>query len=184
MVYTTAQLIRRQGVAATGLREVVEAADAPRGSLQHYFPDGKDQLVAEAIAWAGRYAARRVEKMRAGMRNPTPAKLLAAMADQWRAEFRASGYAAGCPLVASAADVAGWHEPLRQALGDAVSAWEQPVIEALKDMGVPARRAPALAGLMICALEGAIVKSRVTHSVMPLDLVVRELGPVLDAAVR
>jgi AcrR family transcriptional regulator len=183
MVYTAAQLIRRQGVAATGLREVVAAADAPRGSLQHYFPEGKDQLVGEAVVWAGDYAGRRVGKALAGMRNPTPARLFAAMAEQWRAEFRTSGYGAGCPLVASAADVAGWNEGLRAAVSEALRRWQQPVVDALKGMGVPARRAPSLASVMISALEGAIVQARVLRRVSPIDAVVRELGPLLDGAV-
>ena len=53
MVLSAAQLVRIQGVGATGMRDVVAHAEAPRGSLQHYFPGGKDQLIAEAVAWAG-----------------------------------------------------------------------------------------------------------------------------------
>jgi AcrR family transcriptional regulator len=184
MVYSAVQLIRTQGVSATGLREVVEVADAPRGSLQHYFPDGKDQLVGEAIAWAGDFAGGRISRFLAGMRTPTPAKLFAAMADQWRTEFRTSGYGAGCPIVAATADVAASNERLRVAIADALARWQAPVVDALRGMGVPSRRAPALASLMISALEGAIVQARVQQSVVPLDIVVRELAPLLDSAVR
>ena len=49
MVRAAAKLFRVHGVTATGLREIVEAADAPRGSLQHYFPGGKEQLITEAL---------------------------------------------------------------------------------------------------------------------------------------
>ena len=64
MVYHAAQLIRMQGVSGTGLREVVDRAQAPRGSLQHYFPGGKEQLVDEALAWAGNFAAGQVSSQR------------------------------------------------------------------------------------------------------------------------
>lgn len=62
MVFSAAQLIRRDGVTATGLRDVVAHADAPRGSLAHYFPGGKEQLVNEAVDWAGWYAANRIDR--------------------------------------------------------------------------------------------------------------------------
>ena len=45
MVRSAAQLMRRKGVSGTGMREIVVDADAPRGSLQHYFPGGKEELV-------------------------------------------------------------------------------------------------------------------------------------------
>jgi hypothetical protein len=118
------------------------------------------------------------------MRTPTPAKLFATMADQWRTEFRTSGYGAGCPIVAATADVAASNERLRVAIADALARWQAPVVDALRGMGVPSRRAPALASLMISALEGAIVQARVQQSVVPLDIVVRELAPLLDSAVR
>src|SRR5215471_9016581 len=57
MVRSAAQLIRRKGVSGTGMREIVSEANAPRGSLQHYFPGGKEELVAEALLWMGGVAA-------------------------------------------------------------------------------------------------------------------------------
>lgn len=182
MVFSAVQLIRAQGVAATGLREVVAKADAPRGSLQHYFPGGKDQLVGEAIGWAGRFAAGRVERFAATLDPPTPAGLFAAMVDQWRREFTTKGYDAGCPLAALTTDAAAVSDTLREAAGAAFVEWRRAVREALRGMGVPTRRADSLAAVMISALEGAIMLARAHHDTAPLDTVVAELTPLLDAA--
>jgi len=46
-------LLQRQGYHGTGLNELLERSEAPRGSLYHYFPGGKEQIGAEAIARAG-----------------------------------------------------------------------------------------------------------------------------------
>lgn len=183
MVFSAAQLIRRNGVTGTGLRDVVAHADAPRGSLQHYFPGGKDQLIAEAARWGGRYAADRVGRFVAGLAEPTPGGLFAAMVAQWRAEFQAEGFAAGCPVAASVADCAG-NSTVRAAAVDAFDGWTGAVAEALRAMGVPDPRTRALATLMVSALEGAILMSRARRDVQPLDTAVDELRPLLDAAVR
>ena len=37
------------GLSRTGLNELLERSEAPRGSLYHYFPGGKEQIGAEAI---------------------------------------------------------------------------------------------------------------------------------------
>src|SRR5690348_9465199 len=83
MVYSAAQLIRREGVTSTGVRDVVAHAKAPRGSVQHYFPGGKEQLVNEAVGWAGDFAGSRIAHFVSNLRRPTPAGLFAAMAQQW-----------------------------------------------------------------------------------------------------
>ncbi|MCA9793885.1 MAG: helix-turn-helix transcriptional regulator, partial [Candidatus Eremiobacteraeota bacterium] len=49
MIEAAARLIHKQGYHATGLAEVVDKSGAPRGSIYHYFPRGKNQLVEEAI---------------------------------------------------------------------------------------------------------------------------------------
>ena len=137
MVLSAAQLVRIQGVGATGMRDVVAHAEAPRGSLQHYFPGGKDQLIAEAVAWAGDYAARRVARVAAKLEDPTPGKLFAAMAAQWRDEFTAQGFDAGCPLVATVADTAATSDGLREAVGKAFDGWQRPLAATLEELGVP-----------------------------------------------
>ncbi|MER8004153.1 TetR/AcrR family transcriptional regulator [Streptomyces sp. SLBN-31] len=184
MVFSAAQLIRRDGVAATGMREVAAHAEAPRGSLQHYFPGGKEQLVNEAVGWAGRYAGRRVARFLAALDEPTPSGLFAEMVRQWTDEYECSGFAAGCPVAAATVDWAESVPSTREAVAAAFATWTAPVARALTDMGVPAERGGALATLMISALEGAILIARAERDVRALTTVTRELGPLLDAAVR
>jgi len=180
MVFSAAQLIRRHGVSATGVRDVVAHAQAPRGSVQHYFPGGKEQLVSEAVGWAGRYAGGRVPRFLAGMSAPTPSKLFAAMVRQWIEEYRRDGFAAGCPLAATTVDWAESTPAIREHLAGALEAWRAPVAQALVEMGVPARKARSAATLMISTLEGAIVLARAEQDLRPLTTVIRELGPHLD----
>nr|WP_245805360.1 TetR family transcriptional regulator C-terminal domain-containing protein [Amycolatopsis australiensis] len=161
---------------------MVAHAEAPRGSLQHYFPGGKDQLIGEAVAWAGDYAARRVARLAAKLTDPAPGRLFEAMAAQWRDEFTAQGFDAGCPLVATVADTAATSDGLREAVAKAFDGWQRPVAATLEELGVPASRSTSLAVLMLSTLEGAIVLARAHRSVAPLDTVVAELRPLLDGA--
>ncbi|MEV7346455.1 TetR/AcrR family transcriptional regulator [Streptomyces sp. NPDC093544] len=182
MVFSAAQLIRRDGVAATGMREVAAHAGAPRGSLQHYFPGGKEQLVNEAVDWAGRYAGKRVARFLAELPEPTPSGLFAAMVRQWTEEFRTAGFASGCPVAAATVDCAESVESTRVAAAAAFARWNRPVAQALTDLGVPRDRAEPLATVMISALEGALLIARTERDVRALTTVARELGPLLDGA--
>ncbi|MFB7509966.1 TetR/AcrR family transcriptional regulator [Streptomyces broussonetiae] len=183
MVFSAAQLIRRDGIAATGMREVAALADAPRGSLQYYFPGGKEQLVNEAVGWAGRYAGKRIARFVADLDEPSPSALFAAMIAQWTDEYEAQGFGGGCPVAAATVERASAGGATREAVAAAFATWREPLTGALGDMGVPAARAEALATLMISTLEGAIILARAEQDVRPLRTVVAELGPLLDAAV-
>ncbi len=181
MVYAAAQHLRRTGVSSTGLRQVVTDAEAPRGSLQHYFPGGKDQLVAEALDWAGTWAAARVDEHVTRMRRPTPSRLFTAVVDDWAADLEARDFARGCPVAGAVVDCADTNETVRRAADTALETWRRPLTEALVDLGRPRRRADALSTLMLCALEGAILLARARRDTAPLRLVARELAPALDA---
>ena len=49
----SADLLRRQGYASTGVNQIVRTAKAPLGSLYHHFPGGKEELGAAAIRRSG-----------------------------------------------------------------------------------------------------------------------------------
>jgi len=53
MIAGAASLLARRGMGATSFSEVLAATGAPRGSLYHHFPGGKDELMAEATRYAG-----------------------------------------------------------------------------------------------------------------------------------
>jgi AcrR family transcriptional regulator len=184
MVRSAAQLIRRQGVSGTGVREIVTEADAPRGSLQHYFPGGKEEIVSDALLWSGDVAARRVHRGLEQLTSRTPSALLASVVDAWRRELTKEHFSAGCPLVAAAADTAATSDPVRKVLRRAFDGWLEPLSKGLVELGVPVERSDDLATLVIAALEGAIVLSRVRRDVTAFDVLIRELGPVLDGAAR
>jgi AcrR family transcriptional regulator len=180
MVYAAAQLVRARGVAATGVRDVVARAEAPRGSFQHYFPGGKDQLIGEALIWAGDYAARWVAAYPATTDDPSPSGLFAHMVKYWRDDLTARRYEGGCPVMATAADLAGGDSPVNRQLREAADRWEHAVAAELGRMGIAPDRARGLATLMLSALEGALMLARVHRDVGQLDTVVAELGPLLD----
>jgi AcrR family transcriptional regulator len=166
------------------MREIVSSAGAPRGSLQHYFPGGKDELVGEALMWMGGVACRRVGR---ALERTTdvgkPSALLDALLDDWRRDLSRENYEAGCPLVATAADSGATSEEIRQVVRRAFEAWDRQLQASLVELGIPRRRVPALASLLISALEGAIVLARIRQDLSALDAVGAELGAVLDAAV-
>jgi len=49
MVQCAAMQIGRHGVSATSFSELLVGSGAPRGSIYHHFPNGKAQLVEEAV---------------------------------------------------------------------------------------------------------------------------------------
>jgi len=54
LVRTAMRLFRKQGYASTGLQQILADSGAPKGSLYHYFPGGKESLGEAAVAMAGR----------------------------------------------------------------------------------------------------------------------------------
>jgi AcrR family transcriptional regulator len=181
MVYSAAQLVRTRGVTATGVRDVVEHAGAPRGSFQHYFPGGKDQLVGEALLWAADFAVQTVAAYPRTTRTPSPGGLFSHMVKQWKDEFATRGYERGCPVMATTADLAGGDSAVNEQLRAALQRWEDAVTRELERMDLPRRRARRLATLMISALEGAIMSARVRRDVGPLNTMVAELSPLLNS---
>ena len=92
----SADLFRRQGMAGTGIKQILRGADAPFGSLYHHFPGGKDELAAETIKRAGaQYADLVAGKLLAGPDLPTNIREAFASAGQTLVD---TDYADACPI--------------------------------------------------------------------------------------
>ena len=112
MVLAAAKLLRQRGVTATGIRDVVDLAGSPRGSVQHYFPGGKDQLITEALALVAAQIARPLNAAQTGPKSATVFEVFALIVESWRHFLRSSDYSSGCPIASVVVDSSAQSTPL------------------------------------------------------------------------
>src|SRR6266446_9442588 len=55
MVLGAMRLLATKGLEGVSFSTVLEATGAPRGSIYHHFPEGKNQLIELALQRAGQY---------------------------------------------------------------------------------------------------------------------------------
>jgi TetR/AcrR family transcriptional regulator, lmrAB and yxaGH operons repressor len=172
-------LLQRQGYHGTGLNELLERSEAPRGSLYHYFPGGKEQIGAEAIARAGgQVAAAVVHLLRA---KPSVADAVEALAGLLAAGLEASDFERGCPVATTALEVTPRSEPIRAAVQASFESWLAPLRERLEAAGFDRLQAARRADLAIATLEGALVLARARRDADVLRDAGRQLRAVLEA---
>jgi TetR/AcrR family transcriptional repressor of nem operon len=168
------RLIRSAGYTATGINQILEAADVPKGSFYHHFST-KDEFVMEVVR---RYAAgeqERVERLLEGS-NISPLKRLRRyFKDLIGAYGSRGGPIAGCLLGNLSLEVAGQNEEIRILLGQAFDAWQNAIAktirEAIEKQELPkTAKAEDLAALLVNGWEGAQVRAKTEQSDKPLEL--------------
>ena len=133
------QLFRQQGYAATGLAELVESSGSPKGSLYHYFPDGKPAIAVAAVEEAGRRVVETMQGLAA--RSRSTAELLHAHADLLATWMEQSGFRDGCPITTVLLELSPDIEPVRAAGQRAYAARIGLLTQSLMDDGFDAARA-------------------------------------------
>ncbi|MCP2348938.1 TetR/AcrR family transcriptional regulator [Nonomuraea roseoviolacea] len=167
IVTAGAELFRRQGYTGTGLKQIVAAADAPFGSVYHFFPGGKEQLGAEVVRTSGAaYGRLFTAAMEAAPDPVTGVRDFFAGAARTLVE---TGYADACPIATLALEVASTNEPLRQATAEVFTGWITLGTAAFAAAGIGARPARELTIVLLAALEGAFVLARALRSTEPLE---------------
>ena len=179
MVRSAATLIRSRGVSGTSFSDVLADSGAPRGSIYHHFPQGKDQLAADAISWT---SERVLGHLRAGA-PASPSQVLERFIEMWRQTVVASGGRAGCVVAGVAIDT--WGEGSQLDLVRATfRSWVDALAEQLVAVGMPQDRASSIATATLASMEGALILCRAERSVEPLNIVARELVRLLPVASR
>jgi AcrR family transcriptional regulator len=158
ILFAAAELLRRQGYAGTGLKQVVQQAGAPFGSLYHHFPGGKDQLTAEVVAVGGQFFEALVTAVYDT--ESTPEASVRAVFEGAAETLRVTDFQDACPIAAIALDVASTNAPLREATALVFEQWTASLTSRLGD------RDRAIA--VLAALEGAFVLARAQRSVEPM----------------
>jgi AcrR family transcriptional regulator len=164
----TTALMQRQGVAGTGIAEILDESGVTRRSIYLNFPGGKAELVAAATRAAG---DQMTEALRDRIDRADP---VAAITQFWREALAATDFDGGCPIVAAAFSRADAPEAASIA-AEVFAAWRAVLAERLLRDGITRRRAESLAATIVAAFEGAVILCRAAQSTEPLELVSRDL---------
>jgi AcrR family transcriptional regulator len=192
MVAGAADLMSRRGVNATSMREVVRHTGTPRGSIGHHFPRGKQELIEDALVFAGKQVSGPLEHLTQSRGAVAGLRAFVAL---WRQTLERTKFQAGCPVLAVAVEQyvndatekdGEPDEAAQQRLLDLANGvfadWQRIMFTALRREGVAPARARRLAALVIASTEGTVAMCRAARSAQPLDDVGQELELVLSNA--
>ena len=162
-------LLAEKGLQETSFSEVLARTGAPRGSIYHHFPDGKEQLVGLAVERAGESALAVME----GTAGRPAADVVDTFLGLWRTLLDRAGFRMGCAVLA--VTIATDDAALLDRTAAVFRAWCGQLTRLLEQGGMPASRAPSFAATLIAATEGAVAMARAERTMEPFDLVAGDL---------
>jgi AcrR family transcriptional regulator len=180
IIDSSAELFRRQGYTGTGIKQIVAAANAPFGSIYHFFPGGKEQLGAETIRSSGKLYMELFATIAAEAPDVLGAvrEFFAGAADT----LVETDYADACPIATVALEVASTSEPLREATAEVFESWIDGATAYFAAAGIARGSARELAFTTLSLLEGAFVFCRALRTVEPLRVAGQNAVAAVEAA--
>lgn len=165
---TTAELFRRYGYTGTGMKQIVAEANAPFGSLYHFFPGGKSELGEEVVRRSGQMYRELFEEIA----DQAP-DLMSGVEDFFAGAaevLRQTDYADACPIATVALEVASTDEPLRRACAEVFESWIASMSARAMAAGIDGDTARRLAITLIAELEGGFLLCRAARSTEALEV--------------
>lgn len=177
MLVSAAEVLRERGAAGVTLDEVLARSGAPRGSVYHHFPEGRSQILREALEYAGREISTSLDQAA----SESTTVLLHRVVQLWENALLTSDYTAGCPVLAAAVGSGEDEQQLTSVAAEIFSRWRDAAKECYLRDGFEAAEASALADTTLAAMEGAVVLCRSVRSLQPLHDVTAQLEFLLKA---
>lgn len=177
LVSTAAKMLRR-GSSAVSIRELAKEANAPLGSTYHYFPNGKKQVITEAIQMTGEQFSQMLESAL----KKDPRAGVTSLLNLWKEVILNSNYNAGCPIIAVAmedsneADI----EMAQQEAAKVFIRWRDLMSASFVAHGASEEVSNRLALTVIAAAEGAIAMCRVLRDIEPFEETTQQLNLLLS----
>jgi TetR/AcrR family transcriptional repressor of lmrAB and yxaGH operons len=171
MLVSAAEVLRERGAAGVTIDEVLARSGAPRGSVYYHFPNGRNQILTEALEYAGEAITEVIDEAAAagGM------YLVRQFVEFWEGLLVESDFTAGCPVVAAAIGSSEEEPQLCSVAGSILRHWRDALTRAFVADGFEEANAASLAVMCIASLEGAVVLCRSTRSVDPLRDVAQQV---------
>lgn len=170
-------LFRKHGYSTTGINDIVELSQAPKGSLYYYFPGGKPAIAAAAVEEIGKRVIQTLSDL--ANKSPSTAELIFSHANLLAAWMKKSGFRDGCPMTTVLLELSPNHRLVNAAARKVYADRVKVLRDKLTEDGVVEPRATQLASLCTSAIQGALIEARVQRNEKPLLVAAKELSNLL-----
>jgi TetR/AcrR family transcriptional repressor of nem operon len=169
-------LMHQDGYNATGLADILKAADVPKGSFYHHFGSKEDF----AAAVLERYGMRAREHTAAILNDAStpPLKRLRRYFSDLVKVYGQKGAIPGCMIGRFSLEVAAEKAQLRKRISASFDHWQRTIAtviqQAVAQKELPVGTNPeSLAGFLLNSWEGALLRSQAEKSNAPLETFMR-----------
>ena len=177
IVNASAELMAEHGYHGMSLNQILVLADAPKGSVYFHFPNGKTEIAAAAISAMQAQLSDVLTGIFAA--SDSPCEALESVFDFFRKQLQDSNFRKGCPVATVALELSGTDSPVAKTCAEVYQRWISDLAQAL-ELFLPRQVAEETAPLIFCLLEGALLVSRTTRDLKPLDDAERLLPSIIE----
>ena len=172
IIWCGTELLTERGFQITGIDEILSIVGVPKGSFYYYFKSKREFGVAVVDNYVQFYA----QKMALLFDNPqrTPLQRLQDFVDDGKLGMAKYDFKRGCLIGNMGQELAALNEEFRERLEQVMQTWEARVTAlfqlALENGDIAQSHDPeSLSQFFWIGWEGAILRSKLTRSVAPLD---------------
>jgi TetR/AcrR family transcriptional repressor of nem operon len=169
-------LMHQNGYNATGLTDILKAADVPKGSFYHHF-GSKEDFAAAALE---RYGIREREHATAVLNDTTtpPLKRLRRYFSDLVKIYGQKGAILGCMMGRFSLEIAEESPQLRKRISASFDHWQHTIAtvigQAVAQKELPSGTDPeSVAGFLLNSWQGALLRSQAQQSNAPLETFMR-----------
>ena len=176
------ELMHQNGYNATGLSDILKAADMPKGSFYHHF-SSKEDFAAAALARYVAHEAEHAASVLNDLKTP-PLKRLKRYFTDLTKTYGQTGEIPGCMMGRFSLEMAAKSPQLRKLISVSFAGWQHKIAavvqQAVEQKELPGDTEPEpLAGFLLNSWEGALLRSQAEKSNSPLDAFIRYVFDVL-----
>ena len=176
-----AELFWQQGYAATGVAQILKAADAKSGSLYYFFPTKEDLLVGVLENYLSQLWPELIDPV--FDRVSDPIERIFGVLDGYRRGLRMTKCHGGCPIGNLALELSDSHPGVRKLIAENFAAWRKAIRKCLDDA---AGRLPNdvdlddLTVFILTVMEGGMMQARTDKRLAPFEQSVALLRDYFD----
>jgi AcrR family transcriptional regulator len=157
MIHATETLLRESGLSGAGIKQLVDRSGAPVGSVYHFFPGGKTQIVTETLQLHSAKVVTLLEQSFGDATVSLPERLRALFRRAAKG-FDAAGGDKSCAIAGVTLDLRAGDDALRQLCDASFNEWVDEIASHLPWPDVDTRR--SFATMVVLSLEGAFILAR------------------------